>query len=81
MGWLEAIVGTGSNKGSEDKVTLKIVEYDIITSADYTEVIDEVNQKIEEGWQPFGPCQTALAAYGEELQWDHTQTMVKYDPI
>lgn len=53
----------------------KIVEYGLIQSTDYNEFYDMVNNRIKEGWQPFGGISTAC----NNRDIAFTQAVVKYD--
>lgn len=42
----------------------KIIAYDVITVYDHTQLINQVNEMIEKGWQPFGSLQVIVAKTG-----------------
>jgi hypothetical protein len=58
---------------------VKIIDYDLVTSSDYQEVIREVREMIARGWEPLGPCQISQSYGDDEAHWDHVQTMVRYE--
>ncbi len=55
----------------------QIIEYDWIRSKDHKWVQDTVNQKIKEGWQPFG----RPFIYEGNSYYMKVQPMVKYGYI
>jgi hypothetical protein len=56
----------------------KIVGYQIIDTDEIDFLNEEVLELIEDGWQPFGPCQYSESTNDEFRTWSYVQTMVKY---
>ena len=55
---------------------MKIVEYYLISSVYRDNIVKRVNEKIEDGWQPFGVLILGIDDRGDKT---YTQPMVKYN--
>ncbi len=58
-------------------VSKKIIEYTVLFSNNYLSLIDRVNLKIEDGWQPLNGV--TIAIYEKDSIIEYYQTMVKYE--
>lgn len=54
-------------------------EYKVVTAAKLDELVEEVNKRIQEGWQLQGGVSGSVAAIGLALQTRYAQAMVKME--
>lgn len=64
----------------------KIVEYYLISTTDSFDIDRQVNERIQQGWQPYGnPFSTVVNKEEDGKPWAHwmeasyNQAMVKYE--
>ena len=55
---------------------MEIVEYDLVSSIYRPNIVKDVNERIKDGWQPFGVLILGIDDHGAKT---YTQPMVKYN--
>lgn len=55
---------------------MKIVEYTVVSMDNVNQAKQAINDRISEGWQPFGSIQTCVDSEGKTR---FTQALVKYE--
>ena len=58
--------------------TLEIVEYTVETSKILEELIEKVQERIDEGWQPLGGVSACKAENADYVNEVYAQAMVMY---
>lgn len=57
---------------------MKIVAYMMLKTEKLQDLVDKVNEKLPEGWQPFGSM-TFVPTYSDNSGKQYVQVMVKYE--
>jgi len=60
-------------------MTRKIVKYGFASGFNTDLFYDDINDKISEGWQPFGGISVAMCNVNNEWVPYYAQAMVKYE--